>query len=214
MQNIPLPVVSNLIQIPQPQRLGNNITEDDVVEAYEYAQKIRKMKSVGQPTVTNVDLSEALVYFHKITTAMSGQVQPLWFIPIQQQLTQIQQDLQQIQQDVHLVQQNQQQIQQIQHQIQQDVQLVQQQIQQDVFDLFTNFEIRFECRRYNRGLNRNDALRPMPDLNGNYPQNFPQTISDVQALNNDQADALLQFYGLVPENLLKNKVLQIMEYLK
>jgi hypothetical protein len=30
MQNIPLPVVSNLIQIPQPQRLGNNVTEDDV----------------------------------------------------------------------------------------------------------------------------------------------------------------------------------------
>jgi hypothetical protein len=201
MQNIPLPVVSNLIQIPKPQRLGNNVTEDDVVEAYEYAQKIRKMKSAGQPTVTNVDLSESLVYFHKITTAMSGQVQPLWFIPIQQQLTQIQQDVQ-------LVQQN-------QHQIRQDVQQIQQnqqQIQQDVFDLFTNFEIRFECRRYNRALNRNDPLRPMPDLNGNYPQNFPQTTSDVHALNNVQADALLQFYGLVPENLLRNKVLQILEY--
>jgi hypothetical protein len=127
---------------------------------------------------------------------MSGQVQPLWFIPIQQQLNQIQQDVQQIQQDLQLVQQN------------------QQHIQQNVINLFTNFEIRFECRRYNRGLNRNDPLRPIPDLNGNYPQNFPQTTSDVHALNNVQADALLQFYGLVPENLLRNKVLQIMDYLK
>jgi hypothetical protein len=36
MQNIPLPLVSNLIQIPPPQALGNN--EDNISEAYEYAK--------------------------------------------------------------------------------------------------------------------------------------------------------------------------------
>jgi hypothetical protein len=62
MQNIALPLVSNLIQIAPPQALGN--IEDNVSEAYEYATNICKLKESGQGLVTNADQSEALVYFH------------------------------------------------------------------------------------------------------------------------------------------------------
>jgi uncharacterized phage infection (PIP) family protein YhgE len=183
MQNIPLPLVSNLIRIPPPQALGNN--DDNVSEAYEYAKNICKLKETGQGLVSNTDQSEALVYYHKLVTSMSGNVQPVWFFPIQQQLQQIQQGQQQLQQG-----------------------------QQQILQMVTNVETRSECRRYNRRLGMNDVLLQMPDSNGNIPQNFPQTFSDVNKLNNADASALLQAYGLIPERLLKDKRSQIIDYLK
>jgi hypothetical protein len=47
-----------------------------VSEAYEYATNICKLKESGQGLVTNADQSEALIYFHKLATSMSGNVQP------------------------------------------------------------------------------------------------------------------------------------------
>jgi hypothetical protein len=56
----------------------------------------------------------------------------------------------------------------------------------------TNVETRSEGRRYNRRLGMNDVLIQMPDSDGNIPQNFRQTFSDVDTLNNADAGALLQ----------------------
>jgi hypothetical protein len=190
MQNIPLPLVSNLIQIAPPQALGNN--EDNISEAYEYAKNICKLKESGQGLVSNADQSEALVYYHKLVTSMSGNVQPVWVFPIQQQLQQIQVDIQQLQQGQQQLQQG----------------------QQQILQMVTNVETRSECRRHNRRLGMNDVLLQMPDINGNIPQNFPQTFSDVNTLNIADSNALLQAYGLVPERLLKDKRSQIIDYLK
>jgi endonuclease/exonuclease/phosphatase (EEP) superfamily protein YafD len=155
---------------------------------------------------------------------MSGNVQPLWIFPIQQQLQQLQQGQQQIIQDVQLLQQDVQLLQQGQQQIIQDVQLLQQDVHllqqgqqqqgQQNLQLFTIVETRSECRRYNGRLGMNEMLRPMPDLNGNIPLNFPQTFSDVLTLNHTSANALLQAYGLIPERLLIDKRSQIIDYLK
>jgi type II secretory pathway predicted ATPase ExeA len=106
------------------------------------------LKNSNQGLVTNADQSEALVY-HKIATSMSGNVTPLWMIPIQQQLAQLQQAQQQLQQGHQLIQQS------------------IQDLENRTLNIFENIEIRSECRRFNRNLNRNDRLRPMPDLNGN-----------------------------------------------
>ncbi|GES97940.1 hypothetical protein GLOIN_2v1485812 [Rhizophagus clarus] len=75
-----------------------------------------------------------------------------------------------------------------------------------------------DMRNYARTLNSRifsdmDAIVLLPDLQNQYPANFPANVQQIRALNVQAMDTLLNFYGLATNGTLNNKRKRLSEYL-
>ncbi|GES85539.1 hypothetical protein RCL_jg6553.t1 [Rhizophagus clarus] len=51
----------------------------------------------------------------------------------------------------------------------------------------------------------NSNIEIVPDINGNNPENYPQTIVALRAMNGQQINKLLRFYGLPINGSVKQR---------
>jgi hypothetical protein len=65
------------------------------------------------------------------------------------------------------------------------------------------------ARAYNRSLGSEDALAPVPHVNGNVPINFPATKAACLGLRGQALNNLLGFYGLPVNGTVEAKRLRL-----
>lgn len=162
--------IQKLVDLPPAITDSANVTSQDVVDAVEYSQKIRKMTEshdLLRPTVQ--DVSEAHEYEHKVISSKIAPTQlesaPLWFTTVMQDIQQtMQQTMETMQQNIHQNMQN---------------------METRSIERLANRSVYFDSK----------DLTPLVDNTGNYPQVFPQTLGDLKTLSANDTNTLLQAYG-------------------